>query len=241
MTHLKSFCINTISRKLNGINVKINIDHSTPLPCNALLSNYRFKKKYVKILPNGDIQGGLTKMIISLVDFSFVRSLVASCYSIKSPPAYDPPSLFLLELFRYIDRHLSMDKLLEILRDKDRGQYYRTWAGISMDNIPTKGTISNFKKRLGSERYNEIFHILVYIFKQLKMITFRVIAHDGTLFPTRAKYKGCAYFSDECACMKTGIITCVKNRVFCPHAAGTAPLDNRRFSAFGGNHAPALP
>ncbi len=49
MRHLKNFCINTVSRKLNEINVKININHSIPLPCIVLLSNYRFKKRYVKI------------------------------------------------------------------------------------------------------------------------------------------------------------------------------------------------
>ena len=214
MTHLKSFCINTISKRLNGINIKINIDHHTPLPCHTLLSNYRFNKKYVKILPNGDIQGGFTKMVVSLIDFSFVRSLAAPRYSIKSPPAYDPPSIFLLELFRYMDRHQSMDQFLEILRDKDRGRQYRTWAGINMDHIPTKGTFSNFKDKIGPDRFNEIFHILVDIFKQLKMITFKVIAHDGTLFPTRAKYKGCAYFSNECACMNIeGIISRVKKQI----------------------------
>jgi hypothetical protein len=53
------------------------------LQCLSLLSNYQFKKQFVKIMPNGDIQGGYTKMIISLIDFSFVRSLTAHSYSIK--------------------------------------------------------------------------------------------------------------------------------------------------------------
>ena len=183
MTHLKNFGISNISRKLNAINVKINIEHHLILPCLVLLSNYRFKKRFVKILPNGDIQGGFTKMVISLIDFSFIRSLAAPCYSIKSPPAYDPPSIFLLELFRYLDRHPSMDKFLEVLRDKDRGRHYRSWAGICTEHIPTKGTFSNFKDRLGPDRYNEIFHNLVNIFHWLHMITFNVIAHDGTLTP----------------------------------------------------------
>ena len=208
MTHLKKFCIGNISRKLNEINLKANIAHNTPLPCLVLLSNYRFKKRFVKILPNGDIQGGYTNMIASLIDFSFIRSLCAPCYSIKSPPAYDPPSIFLLELFRYVDGHNSMDKFLEVLRDKNRGRHYRSRVGLCMGNIPTKGTFSYFKNKLGANRYNKIFHTLVDIFKQLKMITFNIIAHDGTLFPTRARYKGCAYFSPQCACIKiTDIIS----------------------------------
>jgi len=200
MTPLDKFNISNISKKLNKINVKLSMTNDVLFPCLVLLSNYRFKKQFVKILPNGDIQGGFTKMITSLIDFSFVRSLTASCYSIKSPPAYDPVSIFLLELFRYIDRHQNMDKFLEVLRDKDRGRAYRRYAGIC-NSIPTKGTFSNFKARLGVELYNEIFHILVDIFYQLQMITFKIIAHDGTLFPTRARYKGCTWFSDKCSCI----------------------------------------
>ena len=131
------------------------------------------------------------------IDFSFVRSLTAGCYTIKSPPPYDPPSLFLLELFRYIDGYQSMDRFLVVLRDKDRGRAYRSYAGIK-NLVPTKGTFSNFKARLGPDLYNEIFHILVSIFHKLQMITFNILAHDGTLYPTRARYKGCIYFTSQC-------------------------------------------
>ncbi len=213
MTPLSNFNINSISRKLNEINAKISIANNVPFPCLALLSNYHFTKRFVKIMPNGDIQGGYTKMITSLIDFSFVRFFTAHCYTIKSPPAYDPPSLFLLELFRYIDRHQNMDRFLEVLRDKDRGRAYRRYAGIC-GHIPTKGTFSNFKARLGESLYNEIFHELVDIFRQLQMITFIIVAHDGTLFPTRARYKGCTWFSDDCSCIDVhDIVSRVKRQI----------------------------
>ncbi|MBU2454622.1 MAG: hypothetical protein KJ668_15050 [Proteobacteria bacterium] len=200
MTSLDKFNISSVSKKLNKINFKLSETNDVLFPCFVLLSNYRFKKQHVNILPNGDVQGGYAKMVTSLIDFSFIRSLTASCYTIKSPPAYDPPSLFLLELFRYINRHQNMDKFLEVLRDMDRGRAYRRYSGLS-DSIPTKGTFSNFKTRLGVELYNKIFHTLVDIFYQLQMITFKIIAHDGTLFPTRARYKGCTWFSDKCSCI----------------------------------------
>lgn len=213
MRPLKNFDINTVSRRLNGINAKISLTHNILFPCLVLLSNYQFKKRFVKIMPNGDIQGGFVKMIISLIDFSFIRCLTASRYTIKSPPAYDPVSLFLLELFRYIDRYQSMDQFLEVLRDKDRSRAYRTYAGLQ-DHIPTSGTFTNFKARLGVDLYNEIFHILVDIFHQLEMITFQILAHDGTLYPTRARYKGCTYFAKECSCIHVEeIISRVKRQV----------------------------
>jgi hypothetical protein len=209
----KKFTIANVSKKLNEININISLSHQKPFPNLNFLSNYRFKKRFVKILPNGDIQGGHTKMITSLIDFSFIRSLVADCYSEYGPPCYDPPSLFLLDLFRYIDGYQNMSKFLELLRDNDRGRIYRTHAGI-LDNIPSEGTFSIFRARLGENLYNEIFHVLVDIFHQLEMITFNILAHDGTLYPTWARYKGCTYFCDQCSCITVeDVVDKVKNRI----------------------------
>jgi hypothetical protein len=210
---LKKFTISNVSKKLNEINFKISLSHQKPFPNLNLLSNYRFKKRFVKILPNGDIQGGYTKMITSLIDFSFIRSLVAHCYSEYGPPCYDPPCLFLLDLFRYIDGYQNMSKFLELLRDKDRGRFYRTHAGI-LDNIPCEATFSIFRARLGENLYNQIFHVLVDIFHQLEMITFNILAHDGTLYPTWARYKGCTYFCDHCREITVeDVLEKVRNRI----------------------------
>jgi len=211
---LKKFTVANVSKKLNKINFKVSLSHQEPFPNLWLLSNYQFKKRFVNILPNGDIQGGYAKMITSLIDFSFIRSLVAHRYSAKGPPCYDPPSLFLIDLFRYLDGYQDMSKFLELVRDKDRGRAYRTYAGISMDHIPCEGTFSYFRLHLGESLYNEIFHVLVGIFHKLEMITFKILAHDGTLYPTWARYKGCTYFCDQCASITVeDVIGKVKNRI----------------------------
>jgi hypothetical protein len=210
----KKFTIANVSKKLNEININISLSHQKPFPNMSLLSTYRFKKRFVRIYENGDIQGGYCRMITSLIDFSFIRSLVADCYSPYGPPCYDPPSLFLLDLFRHIDSHQDMSHFLEVLRDKDRGRAYRTYAGISMEHIPCEATFSNFRIRIGEALYNEIFHALVSIFQQLEMITFKILAHDGTLYPTWARYKGCTYFCDQCAAITVDdVINKVKNRI----------------------------
>ena len=83
-----------------------------------------------------------------------------------------------------------------------------------MDHIPSEGTFSNFRIRLGETLYNEIFHLLVDIFHQLEMITFKILAHDGTLYPTWARYKGCTYFCNQCASITVeDVIGKVKNRI----------------------------
>lgn len=221
VNHLEKFTISNISKKLNKINLKVSLSHRKPLaqaslrvPNVSLLSHYRFKKRFVKIFPNGSIQGGYARMITSLIDFSFIRSLVAHCYSAKGPPCYDPPSLFLLDLFRYVDGYQNMSQFLEVVHDEDRGRAYRTYAGISMDHLPCEGTFSNFRIRLGENLYNEIFHILVDIFHQLEMITFKILAHDGTLYPTWARYKGCTYFCNQCASVTVeDVIGKVRHRI----------------------------
>jgi hypothetical protein len=138
----------------NGTGFKVSLSYQNPFPNLSLLSHYRFRKRFVKIFPNGDIQGGFAKMIVSLIDFSFIRSLVAHCYSVFGPPPYDPVSLFLLDLFRYINGYQNMSEFLELVRDEERGNAYRTYAGISIDNIPCEGTFSNFRIRLGENLYN---------------------------------------------------------------------------------------
>ena len=214
MNHLEKFTISNVSKKLNKINFKISLSHHNPFPKTSLLSNYQFKKQFVKIFSDGSVQGGYPKMITSLIDFSFIRSLVAHCYSAYGPPCYDPPSLFLLDLFRYIDGYQHMSQFLEILHDKDRGRAYRFYTGISMDHIPCEGTFSHFRLHLGKSLYNEIFHVLVDIFHQLEMITFNILTHDGTLYPTWARYKGCTYFCDQCASITVeDVIGKVRNRI----------------------------
>ena len=71
MASLRRFDIGSISRKLSGINARISVANNVVFPCLMMRSSYRFKKRFVKILPNGDIQGGFTRMITSLIDFSF--------------------------------------------------------------------------------------------------------------------------------------------------------------------------
>ena len=121
-------------------------------------------------------------MITSLIDFSFLRSLVARRYSAYGPPCYDPVSLFLLALFRYIDGHLNMSTFVSLLSDDSRGRAYNAYAGI-FAAIPCEATFSNFHARVGETLYNEIFHVLVDIFHHLEMITFHILCIDGTLYP----------------------------------------------------------
>jgi hypothetical protein len=210
---LNKFTIASVAKELNTININVALSHQNHFPGLNLLSRYEFKKRFVKIFPNGDIQGGMCRMIASMIDFSFIRCLVADCYSPYGPPCYDPPTLFLLDLFRHVDGYKDMSRFCQVLRDEDQGRSYRQLAGLDT-NIPCEATFSNFRLRLRPSRYNEIFHVLVSIFHQLEMISFNILAHDGTLYPTWARYKGCTYFCDQCSSITVeDVIGKIKNRI----------------------------
>jgi len=53
--------------------------------------------------------------------------------------------------------------------------------GYLMIEFPVKLNFSHFKKRIGPEKFDNIFHV-----------------YDGTLSPTFANYKGCNYACKKC-------------------------------------------
>jgi hypothetical protein len=213
--NLDSFSLGSIIKKLNRIHVRINAKNKRlfPKPQSLWLSQYNYQRRYIKIHPDGRVVGGLSRFVSSLIDFSFIRSIVAHKYS-PFGFAYDPVSLFLLELFRYLEKYPNMKTFLHVVRDPVKGKHYRFYAGISDQAIPCEATFTNFKDRLGESLYNRIFHTLVKIAELLGFISFKILATDGTLFPTNARYKGCAYFCKDCENIEfRGIIDNVRKRI----------------------------
>jgi len=86
VTTLDQFTLDAISDRLNTIDLQIALSHTTPFPRPHILSNYSFQRRSVILHPNGLIHGGYCNLVYSLIDFSFIRSLVAHCYSTKGPP-----------------------------------------------------------------------------------------------------------------------------------------------------------
>lgn len=216
MRNLAPFAIGNAVKKLNRIRIKIHDKHHRPFPKpeEFWLSRYTFKPRHVKIHSDGRIAGGLSRFVTSLIDFSFVRAIVAHKYSFRGQ-AYDPVSIFLLDLFRYLEKFASMKDFVETLHDKEKGKHYRLYAGINKTDIPCEGTFTHFKDRLGEKLYNGIFHVLVEIVEYLGMISYKILTTDGTLFHTNARYKGCTYFCNECNFVEfKGVIQKVRQRVF---------------------------
>jgi len=203
---LTPFSLKEIQKKLNSINVKINLRHQDIFPKKRyrLLSWYQYKRRFVDISPQGYFS--FSKLATSLIDFSFVRSLVASSYGREGGNCFDPASIFVLHLCRYLDGFKSEKDFVSCLHDKENGHRYRTYAGISDNHIPCEADFSNFKKRIGPKNFDDIFHVLVEIVKRVGLISGKILSYDGTLFPTFANYRGCNY-----ACKTCGEIPLKKN------------------------------
>ena len=195
---LACFSLKHIFKKLNSINVSINLQHSLPFPKpkEQMLSWYTYLNRRVKIFPSGYFNKA--RLVTSLIDFSFIRSLVADIYSKEGGNCYDPVSLFLCDVFRFLEGLASMKEFCNILHHRFSGHLYRTYAGIREERIPCEADFSNFRARIGETRYNAIFHVLVEILRKLDIITARILSHDGTLVPTFARYRGCNYACQDC-------------------------------------------
>jgi hypothetical protein len=204
MADLTRFSLKYITRRLNSINIQINLQHQKPFPKpkERLLSYYIYQNRWVKVFDNGYFNKA--KLITSLIDFTFIRSLVADAYSFEGGNCYDPVSLFLCDLFRWLEGLSSMKEFCKLLRDRFNGHLYRAYAGISEKHIPCEADFSNFRVRIGEIRYNHIFAILVEILKELDLVTARILSHDGTLVPSFARWRGCNYASCECANIRVG-------------------------------------
>jgi len=203
-------------RKLNEIRIAINLKYQQPFPKSRsrLLSYYGYVPRRIKINPSGEIAGGLSRFVTSLIDFSFVRSICASAYSSRGGHAYDPVSLFLLELFRYLEKFPDLKTFLSTVRDEEKGKHYRLYAGISSSHIPCEADFTHLKDRLGEGLYIEISQVLVEIVRFLGLLSFAILSTDGTLFPSYSRYKGCTYFCEECHSIEfKGLIENVRRRI----------------------------
>jgi hypothetical protein len=216
MRNLFPFHLGNVIRKLNEIRIAINLKYQQPFPKSRsrLLSYYCFVPRRIKINPSGEIAGGFSRFVTSLIDFSFVRSVCASAYSSVGGYAYDPVSLFLLELFRYLEKFSDLKTFLSTVRDEEKGKHYRLYAGISLSHIPCEADFTHLKDRLGEGLYVEISQVLVEIVRLLGFLSFAILSTDGTLFPSHSHYKGCTYFCEQCQSIEfKGLIENVRRRI----------------------------
>lgn len=191
--------LETIAKKASELNKKNQETHTTPFPKDQsrLESHYRFEPRRIDFTCEGEVEGGLSRLIGSLFDLSFTRSLFARYYSKEGGHCFDPASLFFLELAVKLDGYSTYSSFCEELRQQGNGRRYRELAGIT-SSIPGEDDLHNFRDRVGSEPIDSTIAIFVGFLRQVGIINGEVLCTDGQLEPSNSRYRGCAHFCAEC-------------------------------------------
>ena len=103
---IKRFYLGNIRKELKAAVENLLKQVYVPFPKERRrwISNYVYREFEIHIDSKGSIKGGLLRLIFSLVNFSFVRSLVADCYSNEGGDYHDLVTLFLLEVIKNMGR-----------------------------------------------------------------------------------------------------------------------------------------
>ncbi|WP_157942983.1 transposase [Acetivibrio saccincola] len=200
---VKRFWLSNIRKEVRQAVEKLSTQLKVEFPKEPerLLSSYVYREFKIHIDKDGSIKGGLLRLLFSLIDFTFVRSLIADCYNVEGGNCYDPVSLILLEVIKIWERYQYYPDFLKDLEDKEKGAQYRYYTGIDAENVPTDATLHNFRDRLGEEKFKDIMNFLVQIFTMVEIISGKILCTDGTLLKAFARYRGCNYMEDCCKCI----------------------------------------
>lgn len=165
------------------------------------LSNYNYYPPTQEEYLSPKLLKDPVELTAKLVDFSWLRYLLADTYSKEGGHCYDPVSLFLLRTFAPMDGYTRMSGFVSDLNDPKTGYKYRKLAGVSPSNVPCQMSFTNFEQRINQKsrknpllrKFEEIIQTLDIIFHKVGLISCRILSTDGKLFPSFARYKGCNY------------------------------------------------
>jgi hypothetical protein len=201
---VNDFCLNNIRKKVAAAVEELSktVYVEFPKKKKRWLSEYIYKKLKIRIDKDGTVRGGILRIIFSLIDFSFVRSLLADTYGIEGGDCHDPVTLLLLEIIKIWEGYKDYPDFIKDLKDRERGNKYRHYTGINIDCVPCEATMHNFRDRVGEEKLQEICKFIVQIFSIVGIISGNILCTDGTLIEAFARYKGCTYGENCCRCIE---------------------------------------
>ena len=197
---VKQYTLDVIWRKMPPIQLRIASQHTTPFPKDRshLKSFYEYRPRSLHQDRRGQLRGGVVRLVATLFDFTFVRSIFASAYSARGGHCYDPASLFILLVFAFVASYEHLADFVRDLHDPSRGHQYRVFAGLHGQHIPTEADFTHFIQHCGP-LFDLVFHAVIEIVREAGFISGRALTTDGMLVPTWSRYRGCNYF-DAAVC-----------------------------------------
>jgi len=196
---ISGFDLEAFEKAAAEMNRKNEEKFTMPFPKDAsrLRSHYNFIPRPVTFAGIGEPEGGFSRLLGSVTDFAFVRSLLAPYYSKQGGHCYDPASLFFLTLAAHLDGYSDYAAFCRDLRQEDKGRSYREIAGIG-ESVPGEDDLCNFRKRVGADPVDGTINMFAGFLRDFGLLGENILSADGQLEPSWSRYKGCAYFCGEC-------------------------------------------
>lgn len=118
------------------------------------------------------------RQVKAIIDFEFVLPAVRECYSeTMGRSGIDPVRLFKLEFLMF--QYDLSDR--EVMAAAQVNVAYRYFLDLSLDNtLPVPSLLSQFRKRLGKERYQRLFDGIVAQARERGLVKDRLRLKDAT-------------------------------------------------------------
>jgi hypothetical protein len=196
---LTAFDLNAFVVHAEALNQHNREAFTTPFPKapSRWLSHYEFTPRAIEFTSEGDVDGGLSWLVATTLDFSFTRALCAPYYGARGGRCYDPASLIVLEVAAKVDQYVDYAQFCLDLHDRDKGRRYRQLAGLH-DSVPGQDDLCNFRYRIGDEVIDHIMAVAVDVLYRFGLIKGELLSTDGQLEPSYSRYKGCTYACEDC-------------------------------------------
>ena len=126
--------------------------------------------------------------ILEVIDFSFVDKCTNGFYSDKmGRPGFHPQVMFKLLFLEFL-YNMSDYEIAEQIRTNILFRYF---AGLGIpDETPDHATLSMFRRRLGEERFKELFDNIVLQARKKKLLKGRLKILDSTHIQANASIRG---------------------------------------------------
>jgi hypothetical protein len=161
------------------------------------LSHYHFCPQAIEFTSEGHVDGGLSWLVGTTIDFSFTRSLCAPYYGSRGAYCYDPASLIVLEMATKVDQYVDYAQFCRALHDRDKGRRYRQLAGLH-EHVPGEDDLCHFRYRIGEKVIEQITNVAVDFLAHFGLIQGELLSTDGQLEASYSRYKGCTYACEGC-------------------------------------------
>lgn len=150
------------------------LSHESPSSDALIMLADAERRLYERIVP----EGHFLRQLLRVVDFESFRPVLTSAYSPdQGRPALDPVILLKLEVlarqYRYSDREVMAGARYNIA--------YRLFLGLSLESpLPHHTSMTYFRHRLGAQRLQQIFDLLVGQARRQGLVKDRLRLKDAT-------------------------------------------------------------